>query len=106
MKLVITIHIQEDSPLKNSVSISITITPSAGGGNLTIDASGVPASGQVGSPFSGSLKVSGGTPPYTYSLASGALPDGVSLMSDGTLSGTPTAAGDFTFGVDVADSGA
>ncbi len=56
--------------------------------------------------------VSGGTPPYSFSLASGSLPDGDSLQStenaDGsetvTLEGTPTTAGDSTFAVAVSDS--
>jgi hypothetical protein len=110
MKLYITIKIQEALSVKDSVSITITISPSSSGGgggsSLSIDASGVPTSGQVGVPFSGAIKVSGGKAPYTFSLDSGALPDGVSLMSDGTLSGTPTKDGAFSFGVGVADSGA
>lgn len=89
-----------------TVSINITIRPAGGGGGtpITIDASGVPTSGDVGVPFTGALSVSGGVPPYSFSLASGALPDGVSLMSDGSFSGTPTKDGSFSFVVDVADS--
>ena len=111
MKIVITIHIQEGDSVKNSVQISITISPASSGGgsgsspDLQIDASGVPTSGQVGVPFSGAIKVSGGTAPYTFSLNSGALPDGVSLMSDGSFSGTPTKDGDFSFEIGVSDSG-
>ena len=106
MQFKIQIHIEE-CEMKNSVKINITINPVAGGGgSLTIDTTGVPTSGTVGSPFSGAIKVSGGTAPYTFALNGGALPDGVSLMSDGTLTGTPTAAGDFSFSVDVTDSGA
>jgi uncharacterized protein (TIGR03437 family) len=35
----------------------------------------------------------GGTPPYRWVLASGALPSGIALAEDGTLSGTPLEAG-------------
>lgn len=110
MKLVITIHIKEGDSVKNSVSISITISPALSGGgsgpsDLQIDASGVPTSGQVGVPFSGAIKVSGGKAPYTFSLNSGNLPDGVSLMSDGSFSGTPTKDGSFSFEIGVSDSG-
>lgn len=87
------------------VSLSITIQPADQGPSpLVIDASGVPGSGKVGEPFSGSIKVSGGTAPYSFSLDSGAFPDGVSLAADGTISGTPTADGTFSPVVLVSDS--
>jgi gliding motility-associated-like protein len=47
----------------------------------------------------------GGTPAYTYSLASGSgLPAGLTLSAAGILSGTPTANGNYSFGVTVTDS--
>ena len=60
--------------------------------------------GQVGVPFSSQLQVSGGTPPDSVSLKSGALPDGLELLDNGTIQGTPTAAGDFQFELEVKDS--
>jgi len=51
------------------------------------------------------LSVEGGTAPFTWSLASGALPPGLSMSpSDGSIAGTPTAAGTFDFIVMVVDS--
>jgi len=44
------------------------------------------------------------TTPYNWSIASGALPAGVTLSGTGTISGTPTAAGTFTIMVKVTDS--
>jgi hypothetical protein len=38
-----------------------------------------------------SLRVVGGTPPFSWSLLSGALPGGVQLATNGVLSGTPSA---------------
>jgi hypothetical protein len=49
------------------------------------------------------LVVQGGTPPYTFTLSSGALPAGVSLSSTGVLQGTPTAGGSYSGVVTVAD---
>jgi large repetitive protein len=47
----------------------------------------------------------GGTSPYTFNLAPGSsLPPGLNLAA-GLLSGTPTTAGTFNFGVTVTDSG-
>ena len=47
--------------------------------------------------YSESLSASGGTPSYTWSLASGsaALPTGLTLSSGGVISGTPTQSGTF-----------
>ncbi|ACU05937.1 putative Ig domain-containing protein [Pedobacter heparinus] len=49
---------------------------------------------------------SGGTPVYTYTLTAGSsLPAGLSLSTDGTIGGTPTAApGDFNFSITATDS--
>jgi hypothetical protein len=60
--------------------------------------------GTAGTAYSQVITASGGTVPYTYSLSAGALPNGVTLASDGTISGTPTEAGSFGFTVAVADA--
>lgn len=57
----------------------------------------------VGTAYSQTLSASGGTAPYTFS-ASGSVPPGLSLASDGTLSGTPTTAGDFSFTATATDA--
>jgi len=46
----------------------------------------------------------GGTPPYTWSVVSGNLPPGLSLSSNGTLSGFPATAGTSTFTVKMIDA--
>ena len=46
----------------------------------------------------------GGTPPYTWSLLGGTIPQGMNLTSDGILTGTPTEAGNFTFTLQVTDA--
>ncbi|MGA9768516.1 MAG: putative Ig domain-containing protein [Blastocatellia bacterium] len=60
--------------------------------------------GRKGEPFSQLFQAVHGRPPYTWSLASGALPAGVSLNASGLMSGTPTVFGNFTFGIRVTDS--
>lgn len=59
--------------------------------------------GTVGVAFSVTLESVGGTGPYSYSLLSGSLPPGLSLAS-GIISGTPTAAGTYTFTIEVTDA--
>lgn len=55
--------------------------------------------------YAASLAATGGKAPYAgWSVVSGALPAGVALAADGTLSGTPTAAGTFAFTVGVRDA--
>ncbi|MBB5208447.1 Ig domain-containing protein [Chiayiivirga flava] len=56
--------------------------------------------------YSQTITASGGTAPYTFALVDGALPDGLTLAPDGTLEGTPTAAGTFGFTIEATDANA
>jgi hypothetical protein len=60
--------------------------------------------GKVGQAYNQSLTVSGGTPPYKWTLTSGVLPPGLTLDPNGRISGTPTAAGKSTFTIQVGDA--
>jgi len=51
------------------------------------------------------LHASGGAPPYVWSVASGDLPEGVTLTPEGLLAGRPTKPGAFAFTLKVEDSG-
>lgn len=53
--------------------------------------SGAPPSATVGAAYTSTFTVSGGTSPYTWAVASGTLPAGLTLSAAGALSGTPTA---------------
>ncbi len=59
--------------------------------------------GVVGEAYSASLQAASGAEPYTWTVASGSLPDGIELAADGTLSGIPSAQGSFTFTAAVYD---
>jgi len=71
--------------------------------NLSITPTSLPG-GTVGSPYSQTLHVTGGTAPYTWSISAGALPTGLSLSTAGVISGTPTTAATSQFTVKVADA--
>lgn len=56
--------------------------------------------GEIGEPYAPfSYVASGEGYPYTFSLASGSLPPGLTLNADGSVTGTPTAAGTFSWTV-------
>ena len=59
--------------------------------------------GQMTVPYNLQFTATGGSP--TWTVSSGSLPGGLTLSSAGLLSGTPTAAGDFSFKVMATDGG-
>jgi large repetitive protein len=61
-------------------------------------------SGLAGTPYRQSLVATGGTAPYTFAVAEGALPPGLALSPAGVLSGTPTRPGYSGFVVVATDS--
>jgi hypothetical protein len=62
------------------------------------------ANGVIGLGYRQLLVVSGGVPPYTWTISAGALPPGLSVTTDGIISGTPTTLGKFSFTAKVVDS--
>ena len=73
-------------------------------GTLTLAPTVLP-SATAGSAYSATITASGGHSPYAFSLVPGnPLPPGLSISSGGTLSGTPTSAGNVPFIIQVTDS--
>jgi hypothetical protein len=84
-----------------SVAKSLSITVSTA---LTVGTTALP-DGLVGLVYSQAVSVSGGQPPYGWSISAGNLPDGLTIgPSTGTITGTPTAGGTFGFTVRVTDT--
>src|SRR5579864_1011152 len=83
---------------------SKTVAPvTATNANLTISITLPTATS--GSNYNGSITASGGTAPYNFAVVSGQLPQGVHIDNNtGIVSGTPTASGNFSFGISVSDS--
>lgn len=83
-------------------------TSSAGPPPLQIAPGQTLANGNVGTPYSQLLRVSGGTPPYSSTITSGSLPAGITLgptnITGAQFSGTPTTGGGSSFTVEVCDS--
>src|SRR5579859_4211828 len=82
-----------------------TTTAQAAGSqnNLSLHAS-FPV-GTVNVPYNSVLTVTGGTSPYAFVVKSGTLPPGVHLSSTtGSVKGSPTTAGAFSFEIGVTDA--
>jgi uncharacterized protein (TIGR03437 family) len=102
--------------VKTSGTYPVSISVSSGGLSVTailnlviappgpLSISSALPNGTVKVLYSQPLGATGGVPPYTWSLISGAPPQGLSLSSSGIVSGTPGTAGSFTFGVQVTDT--
>ncbi len=75
--------------------------PEAGGGGVRVCPSGI-----VGGSYSFTLSGDGGCGPalpYQYRVINGALPPGLSLSSGGTISGTATQSGTYSFWIELSD---
>jgi hypothetical protein len=70
---------------------------------FTIDTIVVPQA-QMATPYSVTLAATGGTGPYSWSVAAGALPRGLSLSASGLIAGTPLQSGSFSFTVSAQDA--
>lgn len=81
-----------DESIKNALGGSVKYPP-------TIATESLPG-GTVGTDYSQTLAADGSAP-IAWSVTNGSLPEGLTLSNDGTISGTPTAAGTYTFDVEA-----
>jgi hypothetical protein len=66
-------------------------------------AAGALPSASRSSTYSQSIVASGGSAPYSFVVASGSTPTGITLSTTGELGGVPTSSGSYTFSVRVTD---
>ena len=86
---------------QKGIAITVTAPPPAG---FEIATPSLPA-GAVGSLYQAQVGATGGATPYGWSIASGSLPAGLSLNAGtGAVTGTPMAAGTFSFVVQATDA--
>jgi len=97
-------EVQDSGQHSASMTLTINIAAQTPSSPLGINTTTVPA-GTIGASYSFALSADGGVPPYSWRLASGALPAGLVLGSTtGTVSGTPTQVGDQSTTIQVEDS--
>lgn len=80
-----------------SAKLPIPIVP------LVITSTALPAA-VINVPYSTTLTSTGGKGPFTWALASGTLPTGLTISTGGVISGTPTTLSSTTFKISVTDS--
>ncbi|HEY7381012.1 MAG TPA: Ig domain-containing protein [Gaiella sp.] len=68
------------------------------------DASYFTPEGEAGEPYYHKFEMAGGTPPPTFTIINGSLPPGLTLSSDGVVSGVPLVGGSFSFWVNARDN--
>ncbi len=95
-----TVKVTDSASPAATATKSFTLTVS----DLAIDTAATLPAAAVSVPYTETLLASGGTSPYTWALSSGTLPAPLTLSAAGVLSGTPTAAGTFTFSIKATDS--
>ena len=84
-----------------AVAIAMSAAPALAS-NLKV--SGKPPAAFIGQSYEAQLSVTGGTAPYTFTIAAGALPEGLELTPAGTIEGVPAQSGTAVFTVQVTDS--
>jgi uncharacterized repeat protein (TIGR01451 family) len=98
-----TVQATDSSECSGSRGYSVTITPSGACPTITLSPPSL-SDGSPGVPYAATIRASGGTAPYSFTVLSGALPPGLSLSAGGSLSGTPTATGTFSFRIRARDA--
>ena len=93
-----------DGGPRNSPSDAGADEYGSGSGTLSVTTSSL-TGGMAGVAYSQSLSAAGGTPPYTWAIASGSLTScSLSISSAGAITGTPSSATTCTFTARVTDS--
>lgn len=104
-----TVRVTDGQGRTQSRTLSITINRTDS--NITVLTASLPpgVSGSpynrtaCGEPFSGQLSATGGDGDYRWSVSRGTLPPGLTMNSNGNITGTPTTVGSYTFTVRVDD---
>jgi len=89
--IVATVSDSASHSAQGTFAVSVNANLAVMGQNFVAGGISLPAA-MVGAAYSHTLQAAGGSSPYSWSVASGALPAGLSLSSAGVITGTPSAA--------------
>jgi hypothetical protein len=104
-----TVEVQDSAlPTHQTATQALTITVTPLQTFLLTTPPGPLGAGTTATAYNATLQATGGIQPYTWSVAQGQLPAGLTLSAtggvNGTISGTPILVGSSTFTVQVTDS--
>ena len=110
----VQLQVQNTQTMQESQPVPVTIaadstppppnSPASPAAALAISTTSLPQAVDS-TAYTTTLAASGGTSPYTWSIASGQLPAGLVLAANtGVISGTPTSSGTYVIGVTATDS--
>jgi hypothetical protein len=93
-----TVQVKDSANVVASLQLTLTVP-------IKIVTPSLPSAEQTQTSYSGTLNAEGGSGGYSWTITAGALPAGLTLAQNGTISGTPSvAAVTQTFTVQVTDS--
>ena len=96
-----TVRVQDTSGQQDTKDLSVRVTLTTPPQITTTSLPG----GTAGQPYNERVRSTGGIGQLAWSISAGSLPPGLTLdPSGGTISGTPTRGGSFTFTVKITDS--
>ncbi|QSQ28505.1 putative Ig domain-containing protein [Pyxidicoccus parkwayensis] len=94
-----TVEVRDSSSQSARKTLSLEVI----GSGFDITTASLPDA-YLGNEYTTVLTASGGTPPYVWVLASGTLPSGVRLGSDGHFGGAPVGSGAFSVTLSIQDA--
>lgn len=98
-----TVQVTSSADSTKSATAYLTITAGSQPNTLTIATTSLPGA-ISGDPYAVVFEATGGIAPYSWTLASGTLPQGLTLQNGGNLSGTTTQIGQYSFTIQASDS--
>jgi hypothetical protein len=95
--------LQEGAGYFGTPTANVALDVVGSGGTVSITTLILPNAAR-GRSYNQTLRATGGSPPYRWSVIGGVFPPGLSLSQSGDLTGTPTVVGSYSFSVQVFDN--
>ncbi|MFL5343180.1 MAG: Ig domain-containing protein [Hyalangium sp.] len=98
-RVAVEVSDSDTPPATRSAAYDLRVRP-----QLRVAGPGTLVDGYPNKFYSERLSATGGKPPYSFKLLDGGFPGDLTLLQDGSVTGTPSATGTYSFRVQVTDS--